>query len=51
MKLDFTVHEESLKQDIGAYLNIYKNNFNKEKILLKQIKDNLELFDFFTFTK
>lgn len=49
MKLDFSVHEQQLQHDIKEYLEAYKLSFNHEKKLLKQIKNNLEMFDFLNF--
>lgn len=49
MKPNFSIHEEDVKKNIEEYLKLYKKSFNTEKDLLKQIKDNIEMFDFLNF--
>jgi len=48
-KLDFPVYENPIKEEISKFFKIYKNTYNKEAIMLKQIKDNIEILDFLNF--
>jgi len=46
---DFSLYEEPIKKDIEEYFELYKNAYSEEKIILKQMKDNIELLDFLNF--
>lgn len=46
MKIDYTEQENILKKEIEEYFNTLKIAYNEEKVLINQVKDNLELIDF-----
>ena len=46
---DFSVYEEPIKKDIEEYYKLYKTAYSEEQVLLKQIKDNLEMLEFLHF--
>lgn len=43
---DFSIYEEPIKKDIEDYLKLYKEIYNQEQAIMRQMKDNIELFDF-----
>lgn len=49
MKFDFSVYEEPIKKDIEEYFNLYKQCYNEETNILKQMTDNIEMLEFLNF--
>jgi len=44
--MDYTEQENILKKEIEEYFNTLKTTYSEEKVLINQVKNNLELIDF-----
>ena len=51
MKVDFSVKEKEIKDKIEEYLKILKKIYEEEKILVQQMKENIEIIEFLELPK